>query len=422
MCIWDNLISIAGFFCFAFIAWSLSVARDKIKWQPVLGGIILQFIFALIVFGVPGSRDAFVLFSNLFAKIIGYSREGIIFVFGYLGAESSPQNFILAFQALPFIVIFSSLMALLYHLKVMPLIIRMFAYLFSKTMKTSGAESLCTASNIFVGIESVTTIRPYLAKMTRSELFTILVAGMATIASSVLAVYVSILEHQFPLIAGHLMSASLLSAPATFVISKLMIPETEFPETLRFHSCKLVEDTPSSNIIESIINGAINGAKLTGGVVITLIAFVGLLGIVEGSMGHLSRLAGFDVSLKNLLAYVFYPFVWLMGIPSNEIREIAKMLGERLILTEIPAYIDLAKFAANGGSQRSLLIASYALCGFTHVASMAIFVGGIGILAPNQMPALARLGPRALLAATIVTMMTGSVAGFFYCGQSGILQ
>ncbi len=427
-----NLISLAGFFSFLVFAWLLNDSRKNICWRTVAGGIVLQFLFAFLIFcapeklisaSIPGSRELFVLFSDMFNNLIEHSRQGITFVFGKLGQTNETTGFILAFQVLPFIIIFSSIISILYYIGFMQILIRGFAHLFSRTMETSAAESLSTSANIFVGIEASLTIRPYLARMTRSELFTIIVAGMASVASSVLAVYVSFLNKDFPMIAGHLMSASILSVPATFMITKLMIPETGIPETRNVSECKIYEDA-DTNWIESIINGATNGAKLAFGVGITLIAFVGLLGIFEGIMMYLQVKAGIvtPVTLIDLLSWMFQPFTYLMGIRHEDVGAVSHMLGTRIILTEIPAYLDLAKFAANGCDPRTLLIASYALCGFTHVASMAIFIGGTGALAPNQLPVMTKFGPKALLAATFVTLLNGCTAGIFYWGQTGILR
>jgi len=423
---------VAGFVCFLAFAWILSDSRRKICWRPVIGGVILQLLFAFLVFcapeklissSIPGTRELFVLFSDMFNRLIEQSRQGITFVFGKLGQANETTGFILAFQVLPFIIVFSSIISLLYYTGFMQILIKAFAHLFSRTMRTSAAESLSTSANIFVGIEASLTIRPYLAKMTRSELFTIIVAGMATVASSVLAVYVSFLNKEFPLIAGHLMSASLLSVPATFIITKLMIPETGTPETVNVSECKIYED-PDTNWIEAIINGATNGAKLAAGVGITLIAFVGLLGIAEGLITYVQIKAGCTnpVTLIDMLSWLFQPFTFLMGIRYDDVGAISHMLGTRIVLTEIPAYLDLANFAAAGGDPRTLLIASYALCGFTHVASMAIFIGGTGVLAPNQLPVMTKFGPKALLAATLVTLLNGATAGIFYWGQQGILR
>lgn len=410
-----NLVSLLGIVVFCAIAWMFSSNRKKVKWRIVGIGLGLQFLFAALVFLVPGSKSVFWWLSKLVNVVLDASFEGVVFVFGNL-TNAKSYGVILATQILPLIIVFSSLMGILYYLKVIPWIIKMLARFIFKFLGTSGAESLCAASNIFVGIEASTTIRPYIRKMTRSELFLILTVGMATVASSVLAVYVSFLRDQFPTIAGHLISASILSVPASIVICKLMEPETGKPKTSKWKKVKLHTDDDPKSLTESAIVGAQNGAKLAVGVGITLIAFVGILGILRMVI---SQTTDGGVTLELILSYIFYPLTWLMGVSPCDISEVSKLLGIRLILTEIPAYLDLADISATI-APRSLLIASYALCGFAHVASMAIFVGGIGALAPEKMPELSRLGFKALLAATLVTLMTGAVAGLFYCGP-GIL-
>jgi CNT family concentrative nucleoside transporter len=415
--IMEHLISVSGFIVFCLIAWGMSRNSKKISWRTVVIGIVLQLLIAVLVFLVPASRSVFLWLSNIYTAMIEASREGIIFVFGSLGMQQSPQGLVLAFQVLPFIVIFAALMAMLYYLKVIPFIIRLIAKFIFQFFKVSGAESLCAASNIFVGIESTTTIRPYLSKLTRSELFLVLVAGMSTVASSVMAVYVAILGKVFPTIAGHLMSASILSIPAAVVICKLMEPETGTPETSEWKKCKMHGGAKADSLIEAVLNGSNDGAKLATGVAIMLISFIGLLGILKAFTGYLS---GDVMCLEQILSWIFYPFAWLLGIPANEVPAAAQMLGKRFILTEIPAYLQLAEFAKTG-NPRSVVIISYALCGFAHVASLAIFVGGIGALAPERKSMLAKIALRALIAATLVTLMTGAVAGIFCTGSSAIL-
>jgi len=410
-----NLVSLLGVVTFCAIAWALSSSRKNVKWKTIGIGLGLQFLFAALVFLVPGGKSVFLWLSKLVNVILDSSFEGVVFVFGGL-TKTKTYGVILATQILPLIIVFSSLMGILYYLKVIPWIIKMLARFIFKVLGTSGAESLCAASNIFVGIESSTTIRPYIRKMTRSELFLILTVGMATVASSVLAVYVSFLRDHFPTIAGHLISASILSVPASIVICKLMEPENGKPETSKWEEVKLHTDDDPKSLTESAIVGAQNGAKLAVGVGVTLIAFVGILGIFRMVVSHIT---GGDLTLEQMLGYVFYPFSWLMGVSAKDLSAVSQLLGIRLILTEVPAYLDLAKISTTI-APRSLLITSYALCGFAHVASMAIFVGGIGALAPEKMSELSRLGFKALLAATLVTLMTGAVAGLFYCGP-GIL-
>jgi len=318
-------------------------------------------------------------------------------------------------------------MGVLYYIGVMSWLVRIFAKIFTKLMRVSGAESLCTSSNIFVGIESATTIRPYIEKMTRSELCTILTAGMATIASTVLAIYILILQKQFPTIAGHLVSASFLSAPAAIIMSKLLMPETGQPETLGIDVKPYYEK--ESSLIEAIINGANAGLKLAVGVVALLVAFLGLVALVDfiftGAGTKVNEIIGMNIdwSLKGLLGYIFYPFTLLIGVPPSDAFEISKIIGERAIVTETKSYMDLAALIDAGGlhDPRSAFLATYALCGFAHVASLAIFVGGIAALVPKRTADLSAVGPRALLAATLACLMTAAVAGTFFTGGSILL-
>ncbi|MCM8798976.1 MAG: nucleoside transporter, partial [Candidatus Omnitrophica bacterium] len=280
-----NFISFLGIFFILFIAWLFSPEHKRINWRVIFWGIFLQILFAFSIFRISQGLILFNFLNEAVIKIFSFAREGIYFLFGPLaispgttGARGEKSlGFILAIQALPTIIFFSALMALLYHWKIMPKVIKLFAVVFTKLMRVSGAEALCTASNIFVGIESVFTIRPYIEKMTLSELSTILTAGMATIASTVLGLYVSFLQDTFPTIAGHLISASLLSAPATLVISKLLLPEKEKPLTLG----KVIEPEyeKASNWIEAIIKGAEEGVKLCAGIIALLLAFLGLLSL-----------------------------------------------------------------------------------------------------------------------------------------------
>ncbi len=430
-----NLVSFAGIFILMGFAWSLSENRKVINWRVIIWGCILQIVFALFIFIIPAGADIFMFINDALIKVIDVASAGTRFIFGRLALPPGATNewgeeslgFIFAIQVLPQIIFFASLMAVLYYAGIMSWLIKIFARIFTKLMKISGAEALCTSSNIFVGIESATTVRPYLEKMTRSELCTILTAGMATIASTVLAIYILILHKQFPTIAGHLVSASFLSAPAAIVMSKLLLPETEKPVTLGVDVKPYYEK--ESTLIEAVINGANAGLKLAVGVVALLIAFLGLVALVDfistGAGAKLNGLIGanIDWSLKGLMGYIFYPFTLIIGVPPSDAFEISKIIGERTIVTETKSYMDLAVLLANGSLHypRSGFIATYALCGFAHVASLAIFVGGISALVPKRTADLSAVGPRALLAATLACMMTAAVAGTFFQGPSILL-
>jgi len=430
-----NLVSFAGIFILMAFAWLLSSNRKVINWRVIIWGCILQLVFAVFIFVLPAGADLFMFINDILVKVIDVASSGTKFLFGRLALPPGTTNewgeeslgFIFAVQVLPQIIFFASLMAVLYYIGFMSWLIKIFARIFTKLMKVSGAEALCTSSNIFVGIESATTVRPYLERMTRSELCTILTAGMATIASTVLAIYVLILQKQFPAIAGHLVSASFLSAPAAIIMSKILLPETESPETLGMDVKPFYKK--ESSIIEAIINGANAGLKLAVGVVALLIAFLGLVALVDFIFtGAGSKINGIinmniDWSLKGLLGYIFYPFTLIIGVPPSDAFEISKIIGERTIVTETKSYMDLANLISTGAlhNPRSAFLATYALCGFAHVASLAIFVGGIAALVPKRIADLSAVGPRALLAATLACLMTASVAGTFFSGGSILL-
>ena len=423
---WYNLISLLGIFGLMAIAWALSTNRRRINFRVIVWGLGLQLGLGALVFLVLGRTGAFDHVGSAVNSFFGAAMEGAKFVFGPLSEQSN--GFILGIHALPAVIFFSALMSLLYHWRVMPLLIRAFAWLFTRLMRISGAESLCVAANIFVGVESSTAVRPHLAKMTRSELTTILAAGMATVAATTLFIYVGFLQESFPMIAAHLISASILSAPAAIVLSKILVPETGQPETMGKHIELHYEK--QSGAIEAIITGAMAGVKLLVGIVALLIAFLGLVGVINlilGGVGwHVGQWSGNDIqlSLQGGLAYVMWPLAVLIGIPPEDALQAGRLLGERAIVTEIPAYIHL-KAAIDSGTiknPRTVVVLAYSLCGFAHVASMAIFVGGISALVPERRKDLAAVGPRALLAATLACLMTGAVAGVFHQGGLAILQ
>lgn len=427
-----NLVSFSGIFVLLAFAWAISANRNVVNWRVVIWGLVLQGIFALFIFVLPVGTRFFLFINEGVVRLLDSASAGTRFLFGRLALPPGTTNemgeeslgFFLAFQALPTVVFFASLMGVLYYIGVMPWLVRVFARVFTRLMRISGAESLCAASNIFVGIESAMTIRPHLERMTRSELCTILTAGMATIASSVMALYVFILQGQFPTIAGHLVSASILSAPAAIVMSKLLMPETERPETLGKDVVPHYEK--ESTLMEAVINGANAGVKLVVGIVALLLAFLGIVALVDFFLASAGSLLGLqtDLSLKGLLGYVFYPFTLVIGVPPSDAFEVAKLIGERTVVTEVKSYQDLATAISSGALKepRSAFLAAYALCGFAHVASLAIFIGGISALVPKRAGDLAAVGSRALVAATLACLMTASVAGTFFTRGSILLS
>jgi CNT family concentrative nucleoside transporter len=431
MTVW-NLVSFLGIFVLAGVAWLFSSNRKVVNARVLLLGVGLELAVAFFVFVVPAGARVFLWVNDAVTAVLGTATAGTKFVFGRLALPPGAVNdageaslgYFLAFQGLPTIIFFAALLAALYHLRVMPFFVRLFARLFARTMRISGAEALSVSSNIFVGVESALVVRPHLKDMTVSELGTIITAGMGTIASTVLAMYVMMLQKEIPTIAGHLVSASLISAPASVVMAKLVMPETGKPLTMGLDVKPHYEREDS--LLMAIINGAGEGLKLLGGIVTLLIAFLGLMALVNLGLGWagglLNGLFGWHVvwSLEAFLGYLFYPLTLVMGVPPSDALSIAKILGDRTILTEVFSYGRLAELMAGGtlSDPRSAIIASYALCGFAHVASLAIFIGGTGALVPTRVRDISRIGFRALLAATLACLMTGAVAGAFYTGSS----
>ena len=422
-----NLVSFSGIFVLMGVAWLVSESRRTVNVRVILWGTALPLLFALFLFIAPAGARVFIVINDVLIRVLDSAAAGARFLFGRLalppGATGengeTSLGFILAFQAFPTIVFFSALMSILYYGNILPRIIRGFAWLFTRLMKVSGAESLCTASNIFVGVESALVIKPHLAGMTRSELAVVLTSGMATVASNVLALYVFSLKDAFPMIAGHLVSASIIAAPCALVMSKLIVPEREVPPTLGVHISPHYEREP--NLVMAVIQGANDGIRLIVGIVALLLAVLGLVALVDlalayagGFLNDAFRLQA-DWTLKGLLGWLFYPFALIIGVPVEDASLVARLIGERAIVTEVTAYRDLAAAMSQGALQnpRSAVLAAYALCGFAHVASMAIFIGGTAALAPQRAPVLASVGFRSLVAATLACLMTACIAGTF---------
>lgn len=422
-----HFVSALGLLVFAGIAWLLSTNRRRISLKTLGWGVALQLAIGFLIFRVPASRTPFLWMNDGVLGLLNASKAGTAFLFGPLAAspgESGSVGFILIFQVLPVAIFFAAFTALLYHLRILQWVVRLFAKVFHRTMAISGAESLSGAANIFVGVESALVVRPYLDRMTRSELLTVLTTGMATVASSTLGVYVAFLTGVFPQIAGHLLSASVLAIPASIVVCKLLIPETETPETALGVPPE-DESTRARNLMSAMITGSMDGLKLAAGISALLIAILGLVALGDKLLGLGGSWFGVDepLSIVRILSWIFRPFAYLLGIQPADIPLAARLLGERVILTEVVSYNDLAQSISAGqvSDARTIVILSYALCGFAHVASVAIFVGGTAALAPNRRDDLAALGWRALVAATLATLMTGCVAGIFSNGEGVLL-
>jgi len=400
------------------IALVFSSKRNKIDWKLVASGIGLQLIFAIIVIILPGGREFFEGLSGIFVRVISFAMEGAAFIFGPL-ANPSNLGFIFAFQVLPTIIFFASLMAVLYHIGLMQKVVQGVAWVMLKAMRTSGAESLSVAANVFVGqTEAPLVVRPYISKMTESELLTMMVGGMATIAGGVLAAYITMLggadEAMRIFYAKHLLSASIMAAPATIVIAKILRPETQ--ESLTRGEVKLHVEKTATNIIEAAANGAADGWRLALNVGAMLLAFIALIAMINYPLDQMGDWLGFDavtgrdLTLSTILGYLFSPLAWVIGVPWQDAVTVGSLIGEKVVTNEFVAYASMTELQSTM-SPKALLISTYALCGFANFSSIAIQIGGIGGIAPERRSDLARLGLLAVLGGTLATMMTATIAG-----------
>lgn len=422
----QTVISLVGLFTMIFCAWAMSSHRASIPWRVVIAGLLLQFAFATFVLKTDVGRFVFEICGSSFNALIGCVDAGSDFLFDFSAVESrlgdtakgidseTRRYHVLAsvaFRVLPTIVFFSALMSMLYHIGVAQFVVTLFAWVMQRTLGTSGAESLSAAANIFVGqTEAPLVVRPYLPSMTLSELNAVMVGGFTTIAGGVLAAYV-----KMGIDAGHLIAASVISAPASLLIAKVMVPETEHPQTMGVVRIKI--ERTSQNLLQAATDGAAEGMKLALNVGAMLIAFLALVAMVNLMLGWASvqsGLAPLDAPwrMEMLLGWAFYPFAWLMGIPASDCQKAGELLGLKTVANEFLAYEQLADW--DKGRQvtpRTVMILSYAMCGFANLGSIGIQIGGIGSLAESRKGDLAKLGFRAMLGGTLASFMTACVAG-----------
>lgn len=406
------------------IAWLFSNNKRAVDWRLVVTGIALQIAFAAVVLLVPGGRDVFDALGKGFVKILSFVNEGSGFIFGSL-MDTSQFGFIFAFQVLPTIIFFSALMGVMYHLNVMQMIVRGMAWAITKIMRVSGAETTSVCASVFIGqTEAPLTVRPYIAKMTQSELITMMIGGMAHIAGGVLAAYVGMLGGNDPVqqafYAKHLLAASIMAAPATLVVAKLLVPETGTPLTRG--TVKMEVEKTSSNIIDAAAAGAGDGLKLALNIGAMLLAFIALIALLNapltwlGDVTGLAAIIGRPTDLSTLFGYLLAPIAWVIGTPWADATTVGSLIGQKVVINEFVAYSELSKIV-NGQvpgmmlSDEGRLIATYALCGFANFSSIAIQIGGIGGLAPERRHDLAKFGLRAVLGGTIATFMTATIAG-----------
>jgi CNT family concentrative nucleoside transporter len=406
------------------IAWLFSNNKRSVDWRLVITGISLQIGFAALVLLVPGGKDVFNALGDGFVKILGFVGAGSSFIFGGL-MNVETYGFIFAFQVLPTIIFFAALMGVLYHLGVMQFIVRVMAWAITKVMRVSGAETTSVCASVFIGqTEAPLTVRPYIPKMTESELITMMIGGMAHIAGGVLAAYVGMLGGGDPVAsayyAKHLLAASIMAAPATLVIAKLLIPETGNPLTRG--TVKMEVEKTTSNVIDAAAAGAADGLRLALNIGAMLLAFIALIALLNwpltwiGEVTGLAEWLGRPTDMATLLGYALAPIAWVIGVPWADATTVGGLIGQKIVLNEFVAYLQLAEIV-NGNvegvvlSEKGKLIATYALCGFANFSSIAIQIGGIGGLAPERRQDLAKFGLRAVLGGTLATFMTATIAG-----------
>jgi len=435
--LWERSISLLGLVVMIAFAWAISVNRRRFPWAVVFWGTALQIVFALLILRTDPGERFFALVNDVVVNLLGYTQSGARFIFGNLVQnnipvgtpagepaamaplrEAQPTQWAaggsyFAFTVLPTIIFFSSLMTVLYFLRVMQTVVKAFAWIMQRTMGTSGAETLSASGNIFLGqTEAPLMIRPFVEKMTMSELHCVMTGGFATVAGGVMAAYVGMLLPYFPEIAGHLLAASVMSAPAAIVISKVMYPEMEEPETRG--TLKADVPSPDVNVIDAATRGAGEGLTLALNVGAMLLAFIALIAMINAGFGWVGGLFGYEgLSLELVSGWIMAPVAWIMGVPWHDSVAIGSLLGVKTIVNEFVAYLQLATSLQRGVDlePRSIVIATYALCGFANFSSIAIQIGGIGGMAPSRRSDLSRIGIRAMIAGTLASFMTATIAG-----------
>ncbi len=402
---------VLGILAVLLAAWLGSTDRKHIRWRTVAWGLSLQVLFAFLVLRFDFGQRAMYWAGGVVTKMLSATTAGTTVLFGKLGTPDTSLGSIFAFQVLPTIIFISAFFAVLYHIGLMQIIIRGLAWVMLKTMRISGAESMNVAASIFMGqTEAPLTIRPFLSKATRSELMTIMTSGMAHVSGGIMAMYIS-----QGIEARHLLSAVIMTSPGTILMAKMLVPETEVPATEGKVVIPKDEQHKDENLIGAIARGTIDGGKLAMNVAIMLISFLALVALLDMLLSWVHIHAGLHWvpgSLGEILGYVFWPVAWLIGVPAQDCSLIGNLLGTRMALNEVIAYIALGAHKAMI-TPRSFTIATFALCGFANLGSIGMQIGGIGALVPERRNDLARLGVRAMLAGTMANLISASIAGMF---------
>jgi CNT family concentrative nucleoside transporter len=408
---------LAGMIALSLLAWLFSENRKGVRMKQACGGLLIQLLLAAVLLKLPFSGELFLLLNKGVMILQEATRAGTSFVFGYIGGGALPfpekfpgDGFNLAFQALPIILVMSALSALLSYWGILPAIVRVFSFLFQKSMGIGGALAVGAAANVFIGmVEAPLLIRPYLMRMTRSELFAVMTCGMATIAGTVLVLYVTVLEKILPDAAGHILIASIISVPAAITVARIMIPETE--DTTEGD---MIPSRDAVSGMDAVTSGTVDGVALLLNVTAMLIVLVSLVHLVNLLLALFPDLQGAPVTLQRLLGYIMAPVAWLMGVPWKEAVPAGSLIGIKTVLNEFLAYMELAGLPAGTLSPRSAVIMTYALCGFANFGSLGIMIGGMGGMVPERKAEIVALGIRSILAGTLATCLTGTAAGMLY--------
>ena len=412
----QNLQSASGIFALLAIAWIVSEDRRGVAWTQAAVALLVTFATAVILLKVPGVRRAFAAINDAVDAIAAASRAGTSFVFGYLGGGELPfelkvpgAEFVLALQALPIVLVMSVLTTLLFHWRILPPIVRGFSWALERTLKVGGAVGLSTAANIFLGmVEAPLFVRPYLAQMTRSELFLVMTGGMAGIAGTVLVLYATLLAPLIPDAAAHFVIASVLGAPAAILISLIMVPE----KGERLTGGALEDpDMHASSIMDAIVKGTTAGLELLLNIVAMLIVLVALVHLANSLLSLLPNAGGAAISLQRILGYAMAPVCWLIGLPWPQAVTAGSLMGTKTVLNELIAYVDLSKLAPDALDPRSKLIMLYAMCGFANFGSLGIMIGGLGTMAPERRDEINSLGLKSIVSGTLTTCLIGAIVG-----------
>ena len=411
-----QLQSAFGVLALLVIAWALGENRSQVSFRQTAIGLVVTIVTALVLIKIPVVAKAFGAINDAVSTIAAASRAGSSFVFGYLGGGALPfdlkapgADFILAFQALPIILVMSVLTTLLFYWRVLPPIVRGMAWLLERTLGVGGAVGLSTAANIFLGmVEAPLFIRPYLAQLTRSELFLVMTGGMAGIAGTVLVLYATLLAPLIPDAAAHFVIASVLGAPAAILVSLIMVPETVDKRT----GGSLEDpDMHASSTMDAIVKGTTSGLELLLNIIAMLLVLVALVYLANAVLGLLPEIGGAKISLQRMLGYLMAPICWLLGLPWSQAVTAGSLMGTKTVLNELIAYVDLSKLGPDALDPRSRLIMLYAMCGFANFASLGIMIGGLGVMAPERREEINALGLKSIVSGTLTTCLMGAIVG-----------